>query len=168
VAGLTPLVGAGAFVGLIGGGFLADRLLRRGLLAARVHVTVWSFLAGGVVLAAALSTTSLPVAMPLLFLGTLLTALPAGPSYALLLDVTPVRLRERAAGISNVVMAVSLLGSPIVGGLSTLFDDNLRVALLCVTPLYIVGALLTLLCLRTYGDDLAMVVAEAELEVRHP
>ena len=60
-------------------------------------------------------------------MGTLLTSIPAGPSYALLLDVTPVRLRERAAGISNVVMAVSLLGSPIVGGLSTLFNDNLRI-----------------------------------------
>ena len=54
VAGLTPIIGAGAFVGLIGGGFLADVLLRRGILAARVHVTVWSFLAGGIVLAAAL------------------------------------------------------------------------------------------------------------------
>jgi len=63
VAAYTPLIGAAAFIGLIGGGFLADRLLRRGILAARVHVTVWSFLAGGVVLGAALLTTSLPVAI---------------------------------------------------------------------------------------------------------
>jgi hypothetical protein len=62
-------------------------------------------------------------------------------------------------------MAVSLLGSPIVGGLSTLFNDNLRVALLCITPLYIVGALLIAMCFGTYGDDLAMVVAEAEADV---
>jgi predicted MFS family arabinose efflux permease len=164
VAGLTPVIGAGAFVGLIAGGFLADRLLQRGVLLARVHVTVWSYLAGGVVLAGALLTTRLSVAAPLLFLGTAFTAIPAGPSYALLLDVTPVALRERASGISNVVMAVSLLGSPVVGGLSTLFNDNLRVALLCITPLYIVGALLISLCFRTYGDDLAMVVAEAEAD----
>ncbi|MEY2422559.1 MAG: hypothetical protein QOI95_2626 [Acidimicrobiaceae bacterium] len=165
VAGLTPVIGAGAFVGLIAGGFLADRLLQRGVLRARVHVTVWAYLAGGIVLAGALLTTRLAVAAPLLFLGTAFTAIPAGPSYALLLDVTPVALRERAAGISNVVMAVSLLGSPIVGGLSTLFNDNLRIALLCITPVYIVGALLIAMCFGTYGDDLAMVVAEAEADV---
>jgi MFS family permease len=164
VAGLTPIIGAGAFAGLIAGGFIADRLLKRGVLRARVHVTVWANLAGGAVLACALLTTRLAVAVPFLFLGTALTALPAGPSYALLLDVTPVALRERAAGISNVVMAVSLLGSPIVGGLSTLFNDNLRIALLCIAPLYAVGALLTAMCFRTYGDDLAMVVAEAEAD----
>ena len=164
VAGLTPIIGAGAFVGLIAGGFIADRLLKRGVLLARVHVTVWANAAGGVVLACALLTTRLGVAVPLLFVGTAFTALPAGPSYALLLDVTPVALRERAAGISNVVMAVSLLGSPIVGGLSTLFNDNLRVALLCISPLYLVGALLTAMCFRTYGDDVAMVVAEAEAD----
>lgn len=162
VGAIAPLIGSGAFVGLVAGGFFADRLLRRGVLRARVHVTVWAYLAGGVVLAAALLTTRLSVAAPLLFVGTAFTAIPAGPSYALLLDVTPVALRERAAGISNVVMAVSLLGSPIVGGLSTLFNDNLRVALLCITPLYIVGALLIAMCFGTYGDDLAMVVAEAE------
>jgi MFS family permease len=162
VAGLTPIIGAGAFVGLIAGGFIADRLLRRGVLRARVHVTVWGNMIGGLILGIALLTTHLWVAVPLLFVGTTFTALPAGPSYALLLDVTPVALRERAAGISNVVMAVSLLGSPIVGGLSTLLNDNLRVALLCITPLYFVGALLTAMCFSTYGDDLAMVVAEAE------
>jgi MFS family permease len=162
VAGLTPVIGSGAFLGLLAGGFIADRLLRRGVLRARVHVTVFGYFTGGIVLALALSTTSLPIAVPLLFVGTTLTAAPAGPSYALLLDVTPVHLRERASGISNVVMAVSLLGSPIVGGLSTLFSDNLRLALLCITPLYLVGAGLIAMCLRTYGDDLAMVVAEAE------
>jgi MFS family permease len=162
VAALAPIVGSGAFVGLLLGGFLADRLLRRGVLRARVHVTVFGYFLGGIVLAVAFLTTRLAVALPLLFVGTTLTALPAGPSYALLLDVTPVHLRERASGMSNVVMAVSLLGSPIVGGLSDLFDENLRLALLCVTPLYLVGALLIAMCLRTYGDDLAMVVAEAE------
>lgn len=165
VGAIAPVIGAGAFVGLLAGGFLADRLLARGVLRARVHVTVWAYLAGGGVLALALLTTRLTVAAPLLFLGTALTALPAGPSYALLLDVTPVALRERASGISNVVMAVSLLGSPIVGGLSTLFHDDLRVALLCITPLYAVGALLIAMCFTTYGDDLAMVVAEAEADV---
>jgi ACS family D-galactonate transporter-like MFS transporter len=164
VAELTPLIGAGAFAGLIAGGFFADRLLRRGVLRARVHVTVWAYAAGGVVLAGALLTTRLWLAAPLLFLGTAFTAIPAGPSYALLLDVTPVALRERAAGISNVVMAVSLLGSPIVGGLSTLFNDNLRIALLCITPLYLLGALLIAMCFGTYGDDLAMVVAQAEAD----
>jgi hypothetical protein len=105
------------------------------------------------------------VAAPLLFTGATLTALPAGPQFAMLLDVTPVALREQASGLSNIVMAVAFLGAPIVGGLSTLFHDNLRLALLCTTPLYVVGALLIALCFGSYGDDLAMVVAEAETGV---
>jgi predicted MFS family arabinose efflux permease len=165
VSGLAPLIGVGTFAGLIGGGFLADRLLRRGMLRARVHVSAWGYLAGAVVLAAALLTTQLSVAAPLLFVGAAITSLPQGPQFALLLDVTPVALREQASGISNVVMAVSLLGSPLVGGLSDVFHDDLRLALLSITPLYVVGALLIALCLRTYGDDVAMVVAEAEAEV---
>jgi MFS family permease len=110
-------------------------------------------------------TTNLWLAAPLLAVAATLTALPQGPQFAMLLDVTPVALREQASGISNVVMAVAFLGAPIVGGLSDLFDENLRLALLCVTPLYVVGALLIATCFRTYGDDLAMVVAEAEADV---
>lgn len=53
----------------------------------------------------------------------------------------------------------------LVGQLSDVFHEDLRIALLCLTPLYIVGALLIALCFRTYGDDLAMVVAEAEADV---
>lgn len=159
---IAPIIGIGTFAGLVGGGFLADRLLRRGVLRARVHVSVWGYLAGAVAFAAAFTTTSLWIAAPLLCIGSTLTALPAGPQFAMLLDVTPVALREQASGISNIVMAVAFLGAPLVGGLSTLFHDNLRLALLCTTPLYVVGALLIALCFRTYGDDLAMVVAEAE------
>ena len=162
---IAPVIGIGTFAGLIGGGFLADRLLRRGVLKARVHVSVWGYLAGAVAFAAAFTTTNIWVAAPLLCVGSTLTALPAGPQFAMLLDVTPVALREQASGISNIVMAVAFLGAPIVGGLSTLFHDNLRLALLCTTPLYVVGALLIALCFATYGDDLAMVVAEAEADV---
>ena len=162
---IAPVIGIGTFAGLIGGGFIADRLLRRGVLRARVHVSVWGYLAGAVAFAAAFTTTNLWVAAPLLCVGSTLTALPAGPQFAMLLDVTPVALREQASGISNIVMAVAFLGAPLVGGLSTLFHDNLRLALLCTTPLYVVGALLIGLCFATYGDDLAMVVAEAEAGV---
>ena len=162
---IAPAIGIGTFAGLIGGGFLADRLLRRGVLRARVHVAVWGYLAGAVVFAAAFMTTNLWFAAPLLAVAATLTALPQGPQFAMLLDVTPVALREQASGISNVVMAVAFLGAPIVGKLSDVFDENLRLALLCVTPLYVVGALLIAMCFGTYGDDLAMVVAEAEADV---
>ncbi|MHB8467882.1 MAG: MFS transporter, partial [Acidimicrobiales bacterium] len=37
-AELAPLLGVGAFVGLLGGGYLADRLLARGMLRARMYV----------------------------------------------------------------------------------------------------------------------------------
>jgi hypothetical protein len=59
------------------------------------------------------------------------------------------------------VQFVSALGYVFVGGLSTLFGENLRLALLCVSPCFIVGGLVILAARRTYVSDVALVVAEA-------
>jgi len=113
----------------------------------------------------ALLTTRLALAAPLLFCGHRVTAIRRPVLTRCCSDVNPVALRERASGISNVVMAVSLLAARSSAACRRCFNDNLRVALLCITPLYIVGALLIAMCFGTYGDDLAMVVAEAEADV---
>jgi predicted MFS family arabinose efflux permease len=158
---LSPVIGGGAFVGIVAGGFIADALLRRGVLRARVWVSAASYCGAAVVFVAALATRSLALAAPLLALATTLSTLPTGPSYALLMDATPTALREEASGVADVVMLINAVGAPLVGGLSTLFGDNLRLALLCISPAYLVGGCLFLLARKTYVADMALVVADA-------
>jgi MFS family permease len=165
-AGLAPVLGIGAFAGVLGGGFLADRLLARGMLRARLYVTAVGFAGAGVFLTLAFSTTHLAIAAPLLAVGTGLSTLPTGPQYALMMDVTPAPLRSQASAALNVMLATGALGSLLVGGLSTLFGENLRLALLCLSPVYVIGAVVVMTARRTYVEDVALVVAEAKSERR--
>ena len=161
-AELAPILGLGAFVGVLAGGFLADRLLDRGMVRARLYVTVAGFAGAGVFLFAAYTTTRLAVAAPLLAIGTGMSTLPTGPQYALMMDVTPAPMRSEAAAALNILLATGALGSLLTGGLSTLFGENLRLALLCMSPCYLVGAVIVLAARHTYVDDVALVVAEAQ------
>jgi MFS family permease len=161
-AGLAPVIGAGAFLGVLAGGFLADRLLRHGWVRARLYVTGLGYGGAGLVYLAAFSTTTLGAAAPLLALASTLAALPTGPQFALLMDVTPSPLRSQAAAAANVLQAAGATGALIVGGLSTLFGENLRLALLCVSPFYVIGGVLVLAARHTFVEDQALVVAEAK------
>jgi predicted MFS family arabinose efflux permease len=158
---LTPLLGAGSFIGIIAGGFIADRLLRRGVLRARIWVSVVGYGGAGVAFLLAFSTSSLAIAAPMLAIASTLLTLPTGPSYALMMDATPTHLREEASAVADVIMYVNAIGAPIVGGISTLLGDNLRIAMLCVSPACLVGAGLFLRARHTYLADLAGVVTGA-------
>ena len=160
-AGLAPVLGLGAFVGVLAGGFIADRMLERGIVRARLYVTAAGFAGGGVFMIGAFSTTHLAIAAPLLAIGTGLYTLPTGPQYALMMDVTPAPMRSQAAAALNVLLATGALGSLLTGGLSTLFGENLRLALLIMSPCYLGGAFIVFMARRTYVDDVALVVAEA-------
>lgn len=160
-AGLAPILGIGAFAGVLGGGFLADRLLARGMLRARLNVTAIGYGGAGLVYLAAFSTTTLWVAAPLQGLAAAFASLALGPQFAMLMDVAPAQLRPQASAALNVLQATGALGSLLVGGLSTLFGENLRLALLCVTPFYLVGAGLVLAGGRTFVADVATVVGDA-------
>jgi MFS family permease len=160
VGALVPILGAGGFVGVLAGGYLTDWMLRRGMVRARVVLTAVGFTGAGVFYFLGFTTTRMAVAVPLIALGATLGALPTGPSYAAMMDVVPSPMRSQASAAANVVMATGALGALITGGLSTLFG-NLRLALLTVSPFYVVGAVLVLLACRTYIADVAVVVAEA-------
>ncbi len=155
----VPAIGGGAALGLVGGGELADLLLRRGVANARVHVTAVSSVLASVLLLPAFLTSSLPLAAVLLFFGSICLTVPVAPSEALVSDVVPGELRGRAAAIRSVVRALSALAPLIVGALSDATD--LPTALAIVTPLYAVGGLVMLLAARTYPADLAFVAAQA-------
>lgn len=159
-AGLfVPVIGGGAALGLVGGGELADRLLRRGMANARVYVAAVSSVLASALLLPAFLTSSLAVASVLLFFGSTCLTIPVAPSEALVSDVVPSELRGRAAAIRALVRALSALSPLIVGALSDATD--LPTALALVTPLYAIGGLVMLLAARTYPADLAFVAAQS-------
>jgi len=156
----APVIGAGAAIGIVGGGELADRLLRRGMLNARVYVTVVASVLASVFLLPAFLTSSLAVAATLLFFGSLCLTIPVAPSEALVSDVVPGDLRGRASAIRSLVRALSALSPLLVGYLSGVTD--LATALAILSPLYAVGGLVMLFAARTYPSDLAAVGLRAE------
>jgi MFS family permease len=162
---LAPVLGVGAFAGVLGGGFLADRLLERGMVKARLYVTALGFFGAGIVYVLAFMSTSLWLAAPLLAVASAFSTIPLGPQYALLMDVTPSPLRSQASAALNILQATGALGPLVVGILSTLFGENLRLALLCVSPFYVVGAVFVFFAQRTYVEDMAIVVADAKAHV---
>ena len=159
----APLIGAGAVLGLVAGGEVADRLLRRGDVNARVHVTAAASVLASAFLLPAFLTTSLAVASVCLFFGSFFLTMPVAPAEALVSDVVPGELRGRAASVRSVVRALAALSPPIVGMLSEATD--LSTALAIVSPLYAVGGLLMLLAAKSYPSDLANVATQARASV---
>jgi MFS family permease len=157
----------GGFLGVLAGGFLTDWMLRRGMLRARVLITGVGFAGAGLLYFLAFTTTRLALAAPLLGLGATLAALPTGPAYAAMMDVVPSPMRSQASAAANVLMACGAVGSLLTGGLSTLFG-NLRLALLAVSPFYLLGAALVMVAYRTYVSDVAVTVAEARGRTERP
>ncbi len=159
----APVIGAGAVLGLVAGGEVADRLLRRGDVNARVHVTAAASVLASAFLLPAFLTTSLALAAVCLFFGSLFLTMPVAPAEALVSDVVPSELRGRASSVRSVVRALAALSPPIVGMISEATD--LSTALAVVSPLYAVGGLLMLLAARSYPGDLASVATQARTSV---
>ena len=66
-------------LGLVAGGEVADRLLRRGDVNARVHVTAAASVLASVFLLPGFLTSSLAVASVCLFFGSLFLTMPVAP-----------------------------------------------------------------------------------------
>lgn len=160
-AGLyAALLGAGSFVGLAGGGVAADRLLRRGVLNARVVVAAAGSVAATLVLVPALLVDGLVASGILFFFAGVFVTLPVAPSEALMTDVVVAQIRGRAASIRSVVRSIANASPALIGVLSD--ASSLRTALALTAPLYALGGIVMLFASRTYPADLAFVVAEAE------
>ncbi len=159
-AGLvTSVLGISAIVGILGGGSLADRLMRRGVICARVWVIVFASLAASPLLAAAFASTDLPVTLPLFAFGGVAVTLPVAPAEAMFTDVIVADLRGRAASVRSALRSLSTVGPLVIGAISGVI--GLRLALVVLTPIYAIGGLMMLLALRTYPRDLAFVLAES-------
>lgn len=157
--GYAGAIGAGAALGLIGGGEVADWLFKRGVVNARVYVTAVSSVLATAFFLPAFFTHNIALGAPLLFLGSACMTAPVAPSEALTSDVVPGELRGRASAIRSIVRALSALAPLIVGFLADQFD--LPTALAIISPLYAIGGLVMLLAAKTYPADLAFVAADA-------
>jgi MFS family permease len=157
--GVTALLGAGSVFGILGGGIVADRLLARGVVNARVYVVSYGSIAATFVLAPAFASTSLAVTAPLLFVGGALLTLPVAAAEALVSDVVVVELRGRAATVRSAVRALSAVGPLFVGVVADAI--GLRAAIVSLTPLYAAGGVVMLAAARHYPSDVAFVVAES-------
>lgn len=158
--GYAVVFGLGAAVGVLSGGFVADRLLRRGMVNARIYVVVVSCILATIIFVPAFAADSLAVTLPLFLVGGLFLTLPVAPADAMLTDVVVAPLRGRAAGLRSVVRSASSLMILVVGILKGLF--GLQTALVAITPVYAIGGLIMLFAARTYPSDLAFVAAESK------
>ncbi len=113
---LLGLVGAGSLLGLLTAGRLADRLIERGRIDARILVAGVSFIIAPALLAPALLTSNVVVALPLLLLGFAMMSAPNPPLDAAQLDVVPSQLWGRAQGVRSALRNTLEAFGPLLFG----------------------------------------------------
>jgi predicted MFS family arabinose efflux permease len=160
---LVVVIGAGAVVGVLAGGRLTDRLLRRGHPRVRVAVPAVCLLILTPVLAAAVASTDALLAVPLLAIGTAVLAAANPPFDAARLDIMHPRLWGRAEAVRTALRSIAETSGPV--GLGLVADALHTVpqgwtysVLLFMAPLPVAG-LIALLGLRTYLRDVATALA---------
>jgi predicted MFS family arabinose efflux permease len=113
---ILALVGAGSLLGLLTAGRLADRLIVRGRIDARVVVAGVAFIVSAALFVPALLSTSLLVSLPLLFLGLAAMSAPNPPLDAAQLDVVPAQLWGRAQGVRTALRNTLEAFGPLLFG----------------------------------------------------
>ncbi len=111
------LAGLGALAGVLVSGRLADRMIQRGRIDARVLVGAVSYLASGAFLAPALLLGTLPVVLPLLVAAGAALSAPNPPLDAARLDIMPAGLWGRAEGIRTLLRQSAQAAAPLLFGL---------------------------------------------------
>lgn len=183
---LVVVIGGGALAGVFVGGRIADRLLRRGHIRARVLVPTVCLLALTPVLAPALATTSVAIALPLLIVGAFLLGAPNPPLDAARLDIMPARLWGRAEAVRTVLRSLGEAAAPTLFGYVSQYvfggpgsaagkgsgtgtgashagnATGLEYTFLVFLIPLVVAGLLGLLGLRTYPRDVATASASAQ------
>lgn len=114
---LLVVVGAGAVAGVLTGGRLADRLLRRGVISARLVVGAAAFVAAAVLFAPGLASPWLFFSLPVFIVAGAALAAPNAPLSAARLDVIPAPMWGRAEGVRTVVQTLLQAFAPLLFGL---------------------------------------------------
>ncbi|MGI5347005.1 MFS transporter [Streptomyces sp. CA-250714] len=165
MAGLLILVvGSGAVVGVLTGGRVADRLLRRGVVNSRVLVPVGCLLGVPLLIAPGLYVSTLLVALPLLICGAVLLGAINPPLDAARLDIVHPYTWGTAEGVRTFLRTLGEAAAPtlfgyVSGQVFSGGDAGLTATLLVFLTTLVAAAVLGLLALRTYPRDVATVVA---------
>ena len=157
------LVIAGGLPGVLLGGRLADRYATR-IRGARMAIPAYCILIGTGLFTMSYLWVPLAVAIPLELVGFFITTMSIPSLRAGLSDAVPANLRGAGFGAFNLcsVLFGQAAAPLILFGISGAFDDNLRTALLAVSPPVFFGALL-LLRARDHLDEDAAKIFQAIL-----
>ncbi len=155
---LVPVVGLGAVAGLVIGGRLGDRRMQRGHPAARITLAAVSFIAVAPVLLPLLFLHSIVVALPFMLVAGALLAVPIPTLDATRLDIVHPLLWGRAEAVRTVVRTVAQAAGPLVFGL--LADHlagggaaGLRATFFVMVPTLAANGAVLLLGVRSYPAD---------------
>ena len=173
------LVGAGALVGVLVSGRIADRLLSRGRPSARVVVGAVGYIGAAVAFLPGLLCPIFIVSLPLFVIAGALLASPDAPLNAARLDIMHPRLWGRAEGVRTVLQMTAFAVAPLIfgfisgelggphtsGGSAAVSDANGNALaytfLIMLVPLVIAGLAL-LWARRTYPCDVATAAASID------
>ncbi len=113
---LLLLIGLGALAGVVLGGRIADALLRRGRMTARVVVGAVSYMAAAVIFIPGLLSPVLLVSIPFFVAGGAFLGARDPSLNAARLDIMPPRLWGRAEGVRTVLQQLALAAGPLLFG----------------------------------------------------
>jgi MFS family permease len=181
---LLVIVGLGALAGVVVGGRIADRWLRKGRLGARVFVGALGYLAAPALFAPALLSPVLVVSMPLFVIGAASLAAPDPALNAARLDVMHPRLWGRAEGVRTVLRMLALALGPLIFGFlsgalggpanstgvggSVKHTSALAYTFLIMLVPVVVGGIILLRARWTYPRDVATAMAPIEATNKAP
>lgn len=183
---LLVLIGAGAIIGVLTGGRIADREIRTGRLAARPLVAGVAFLLAATLFLPGLLITSLLLAVPLLFLAAGVYSATNPPLDAARLDVMQHHLWGRAEAVRTVLRSLLEAAAPLIFGyVSSRFGGGAAglsgvtghgnaaggagldtTFLIMLIPLALSGVLLLTAARARYPRDVATAIA-SEQNTRH-
>ncbi len=178
---LLALLGLGGVAGVVGGGRIADRLVRNGRLDGRILVGAISLLGAALLFLPALLTRSVILAMILYVAASAMFSARNPALDAARLDIMHHRLWGRAEAVRTVLRRLMVASAPIVFGFiadevvstrahgggqhgfgASASAPGLQAAFLILLVTLVVSGGLTLLARRTYPSDVASAVASEE------
>ena len=113
----SAVLGVGALLGVLLAGRLADRMLGRGRLDARVWIGGVGYLAAAALFVVPIATTQLTIALPTYVIAAAALTAPSAPLDAAVLDVVPAALWGRAEGLLTAIRTLAMALAPVLFGL---------------------------------------------------
>ncbi len=114
---LVVVVGAGGIAGVVLAGHRSDRLIAKGRITARLDIGIVGYALAAALLAPAVLTSNLALALPLMVLAAAGVAAPNATLDAARLDVVPSQLWGRAEAVRTVVRTTLEAFAPLTFGL---------------------------------------------------